>query len=153
MSERDFEIGSVKFKLNKVDAMRQFHIVRRMGPLLADLIPAMQKAARVSKNKEVSDDQKFDDLAELAAPFMTGISKLSDDDANKIIYGLLSSVEMLQESGNWARVATDSGLMFQNIEFPVMMQAAAKALMYNLGNFFSAIPQVSHGDKPKQKGR
>lgn len=48
MSDRDFKIGDREFKLNKIDAFKQFHLVRRVGPLLADLLPAMQNMKPVS---------------------------------------------------------------------------------------------------------
>lgn len=139
MSERDFEIGGRKFKLNKIDAFKQFHIVRRMAPLLADLLPAMKDAKSISESADESE--KLDQLAKIAAPFMSGISKLTDVDADRVLFGLLSSVEVLQSSGNWARVASDSMLMMQDLELPVLLQIAGRALMYNLSGFFAALPQ------------
>lgn len=139
MSERDFEINGRKFKLNKIDAFKQFHIVRRMAPLLGDLLPAMKDAKAVSES--ASESEKLDQLAKIAAPFMSGISKLTDQDADKVLYGLLSSVEIMQSAGNWARVSTDSMLMMQDLELPVLLQIAGRALMFNLSGFFAALPQ------------
>jgi hypothetical protein len=42
MTDRDFSIGTRNFKLGKLDAFKQFHIVRRIGPLLSELLPAMK---------------------------------------------------------------------------------------------------------------
>lgn len=147
MSDRDFEIGARKFKLNKIDAFKQFHIVRRLGPILGDIIPVAQKLVG-SKIDDLSEDQKLEQIAKLAAPLMTGFSKLSDEDANKVLLGLCSAVEMQQmPAGNWARVATDSMVMFQDLDLAVLLQVAGRAFVYNLSGFFASAPQTSRNGK------
>lgn len=142
MSERDFEIGSRKFKLNKIDAFKQFHITRRLAPLLGELAPVMGSIAQSAKNSDLlSETEKLEQFAKLAAPVMNGLSKLSDQDADRVLYGLLSAVEIQQAAGNWARVATDSALMMQDLELPVLLQCAGRAFMFNLSGFFQGLPQ------------
>lgn len=136
MSDRDFEIGTRKFKLNKMDAFKQFHIVRRIGPILADLLPALKDIKKVSEG-ENSESDKLDQFARIATPLMTGLSKLSDEDSNKVLFGLLSSVEVQQGMGNWAKISTDTALMMNDLELPVLLQAAGKAFMFNLSGFFA----------------
>lgn len=127
--------------MNKIDAFKQFHIVRRIGPILGDLLPAL---GSVKKDMDgLSESEKMDQFAKIASPIMMGLSKLSDADSDKVLYGLLSSVEMQQSSGNWARVATDSMLMFSDLELPILLQCAGRAFMYNLSGFFAALPKVS----------
>lgn len=142
MSDRDFEIGTRKFKLSKIDTFKQFHIVRRIGPILSDMIPAMQSVQRV-QSQSISEEAKLEEFGKLATPIMTGLAKLSDADADLVLFGLLCSVEIQQAGGNWARVATPSMLMIQDLELPVMLQIAGKALMYNLSGFFAALPRQS----------
>lgn len=154
MSERDFEVGPRKFKLNKIDAFKQFHIVRRMGPILGDLIPVAQKLnkLKVSDESQMNEDQKFEAIATLSGPIMGGLAKLSDEDANKVLLGLCSAVEIQQQpAGNWARVATDAGLMFQDLDLSTLMQIAGRAFVYNMAGFFALLPQVSHGGSPTTK--
>lgn len=144
MSDRDFEFGGRKFKLCKIDAFKQFHIVRRIGPLLADLLPAMSSMGAGVKNFEaLSETEKFDQLAKFAGPLMTGLSKLSDADADLVLFGLLHAVEVQQAAGNWARVSTGSMLMIQDMELPVLLQLAGRAFMFNLSGFFAALPHQS----------
>lgn len=142
MSANDFEIGGKKFKMSKVDAFKQFHITRRMGPLLADFIPIMGEIAKVHKaEKDMSETDKLEEFGKLAAPLMTGLSKLTDVDADYVLFGLLGSVEVQQATGNWARVASSNMLMIQDMELPVLLQIAGRAFMYNLSGFFAALPQ------------
>lgn len=140
MSDRDFEIGTRKFKLNKINAFRQFHIVRRIGPILSELLPSMTKLQKVSGSTSLSETDKFDEFAKIAAPLMSGLSKLSDADADYVLFGLLASVEIQQVSGNWAKVATESMLMIQDLELPMLLQIAGRAFGFNLAGFFGELP-------------
>lgn len=147
MNERDFSAGGRDFRLSKLDAFKQFHIVRRLGPILGDVIPAAQKA--VSSNKEsASDEEKLQTIAALAAPIMNGLSKLSDQDANTVLIGLLSCVEMRQDQAkNWAKLVVGESLMFNDLELPLMLQVAGRSFMYNLSGFFSFAHPASQGGK------
>lgn len=138
--DREFSVGTKDFKLCKIDAFKQFHIVRRIAPILSELLPSLAGAQKIATQKDLSESEKFEEFAKIAAPFMAGLSKLSDEDSNRVLFGLLSSVEVKQESGNWAKVSTDSMLMMQDLELPVLLQIAGKAFMFNLAGFFAALP-------------
>lgn len=138
--DRDFEVGGKKFKLSKIDAFKQFHIVRRLAPLLSDLIPAMKSMGNVKSFDSLSETDKFDEIAKIASPIMTGLSKLSDQDANIVLFGLLNAVEV-QHGPSWAKVASGEMLMIQDLELPILMQLAGRAFMFNLSGFFGALPQ------------
>ena len=146
--DRDFELKGKKFKLNKIHAMKQFHIVRRIAPLLAELLPALEQAAKSKKSAEnMSEDEKLSMVANFVAPIMEGLSKLSDADSEKVLFGLLSSVETQQITGNWAKISNDTMLVIDDFELPVLMQIASKAFMFNLSGFFAALPSVSPSDR------
>ncbi len=143
MTDRDFEINGRKFKLLKIDAFKQFHIVRRIAPLLADLLPAMKDVKSVKSLESVSESEKLDQMAKVVGPVMMGLSKLSDADADLVLFGLLASVEVQQPAGNWARVSTNSMLMMQDLELPILLQIAGRAFAYNLSGFFTELPRQS----------
>lgn len=139
------EIGGKKYKLNKINAMIQFHIVRRVGPLVADSFGVMGKIAK-TKTAGLSQEKQLEQFAKMAEPIMKGLSKLSDEDSEYVLYRLLAAVEIHQPEHNiWARVASsDSGMQF-DLDLPVMMQLAVKSFMFNLKGFFSLLPQRGSG--------
>ncbi len=141
--DNGFELNGKSFKLSKVDAFKQFHIVRRIAPILSDMIPLMKSMQKVSKADELSESEKLDQFAEIAAPLMTGLSRLSDADADYVLYGLLSAVEMKQDIGNYAKVVNGSMLMIQTLDLPILLQLAGRAFMFNLSGFFDALPRQS----------
>lgn len=146
MNERDFEISGQKFKLNKINAFKQFHIVRRIAPILSELLPAMASISKfMGSETGLSESEKFEQIAAFASPILDGLAKLSDEDSNKVLLGLLEAVEMQQSTGNWARLSNGTQLMFENLELPVMLQCAGRAFAYNMAGFFNALNQVSPG--------
>lgn len=147
----DFEIGGRKFKCLKINAFKQFHVVRRIGPILGDLLPAMKKIAGKSKSVKgldevvsgLTEEQKLEQLSEFATPIMNGLSKLNDEDAEYVLFALLSGIEMQGPGGAWLRVVQGEPpmLMVQDMELPVMMQLAGKAFGFNLASFFTVLPR------------
>jgi hypothetical protein len=142
--DRDFEMNGRKYKLHKIDTFKQFHIARRIGPILADLFPALQTGVKIDAQKGVeklSEDEQLELIGKFAGPIMTGLSKLSDADSEFVLFGLLQSIEMQQAQGNWMRVATNSVMMAQDLELGSMLQLAGRAFMFNLSGFFGALRQ------------
>lgn len=147
MNERTFQAGGLDFKLRKIDALQQFHIVRKIGPLLSEILPALSKVKLKEKEVEgLNEEQKFEEFAKILAPLVSGLSKLSDKDSEFVLFRLLSVVEVQQKEFNgqpWTDVATYDGIKMQNIELPILMQAAGRSLMYNLAGFLALSPRKS----------
>jgi len=139
--DRDFQLGGKNFKLNKIDAINQFHVVRRIGPILSDLLPALKDAQKINSLDKVTQEDQLENLAKVLAPVMTGFSKLSDEDAEFVLHSLLKLVEMQQPAGNWAKISTGKLLMFQDLELPFLINLASRAFAFNMSGFFAALPQ------------
>lgn len=147
MNDRDFSIKDKKFKLNTLDLMKQHRIVRRMGPILGEIVVV---ASRIKNeiNKCVTEDEKLALFTKLLPPIMDGIAKLDDASGDFVLLALCSAVEIHQpQSNNWARVSNGESFMFQNLTLPEAYQIAGRAFMFHLGDFFVIAPQTSHGGK------
>lgn len=142
MAENSFQIGDREFKVSKINAMKQFQIVRRIAPILSDMIPVMKNIATAS-DKDLTEDQKLEQAAQFAAPVMNGLSKLSDKDSEFVLFSLLAAVEIKQQEGNWARIVVGENLMFDSLELPLLLQAAGRAFMFNMTGFFGALQRSS----------
>lgn len=127
----DFVINGVNYKASKLPAIKQFHIVRRVAPLLAGM---------TDKDKAIEG-------------IMNGIGSLKDEDANYILFGLLSCVEREQLGHGWAKVCTGESLMFQDIDLGVMFQIATKAFQENYGGFLGEMGSALNLDSLKQSAR
>lgn len=136
--DRDFDLGGRKFKLGKMNTFKQFHVVRRISPILAELLPVIKDVQRISKSG--SETEKFDEISKLLAPVLSGFSKLSDQDSEFVLFGLLASVEVQLQANSWAKVATENMLMVQDMELPALLQIAGRAFLFNLSGFFEGLP-------------
>lgn len=136
-----FEVSGKNYSADKLDAMRQFHIVRRLAPVVAGLLPA-----GVALKDMVSFLEK--DVSSVLPSMADALARLKDEDAEFVLYGLLSVVKQEQANGlGWAPVAKGNSLMFQDITMPNLMKIAFKAGQHNFQDFLSALPQASTGAK------
>lgn len=122
----EFELEGHTYRANKIDARSQFHIVRRLAPVIGELVPALK-----------GGKGELDALPPLA----NAISKLSDADADYCLFGLLKALSRKQPQGTgWGPVTTGEQLMYDDITMPQMLQLAWRAFSHNMSGFFAALP-------------
>ena len=142
--EAQFEIKGQKFSLKKVNALEQFHIARRLMPVLSEMLPGLGKLSKNMKDLEkLTQEQQFDEISQAMSPAMNSLSKLNDKDSEYVLFGLLSCAQFHQAEHNlWLNIADKSGIKVP-LEFPVLMQVAGRALMFNIGDFLASRPRSS----------
>lgn len=121
----DFEQNGHEYRVGKLNAREQFHIVRRLAPVFGELVPALQGGSQ------------FD-----AIPAMTrAIAGLSDEDADYCLFGLLKVVTRKQGQGmGYAPVSTGNAIMYDDVDMVGMLQLAWQSLQHNMAGFFTALP-------------
>jgi hypothetical protein len=128
----EFEIKSQTYRAGKLSAFQQFHVSRRLAPLLASLGGSL-------------DEMRADPLS-LFAPIAQGIASLPDADADFVLNTCLGTVQRAQGQA-WARVmAPGGGLMFEDIGMPEMLQIVGRVLMENFADFFADLPGFAPGN-------
>ena len=123
----DFEIAGQQYRSGKMDAFRQFHVSRRIAPVLSGL------AAGAAGLSGAEPDQEF---AAFLQPLVTGIASMSDADCDYVLHACLGVVKR-QQGNAWAPIfiAQGNSLMFDDIDLSVMLQIASRVIQDNLGNF------------------
>jgi hypothetical protein len=116
----EFELNGETYQLTKLSAMTQFHVSRRVVPIMAAL------------------DGGGDTIAKL----MGAVSNLSDEDAEYVIGKCLADCR--RKSGEtWAKVFVGGNLMFEDIGMPGMIKLTFETLRENLTGFFTGLPSGS----------
>lgn len=134
----EFELEGRTYRANKIDARTQFHIVRRLAPVLGEIAPAMQGKGGL----------------DALPPLANAVAKLTDSDADYIIFGLLKAVVRKQDHGlGWGPVATGEQLMYDDITMPLMLKLAWQSFSFNMSGFFAALPSDLKEAPQKQKGQ
>lgn len=121
------------YQIDKLDAMKQFHLVRRLGPVLVVAGVTLDMLHRGMKIE-------LGDIVAMAGPVMEIMSKMPDDEAEYLVFLCLGVVKIKQANG-WAPMTTPDGkkLMFGNLEMPEMLRVVIEVLKDNLGNFLTGL--------------
>jgi hypothetical protein len=116
------EVGGFQYRIGRIDARKQFHVARRLAPLLAGMTGLPDKAAGFSG---------------FIGPLTDALSGMSDEDVDYVLDVCLGVCQRMQPNGHGAPViARGGGLMFEDIDMGQMVQLAVKVIQQNLSGFF-----------------
>jgi hypothetical protein len=127
----DVTINGNEYRLEKLDAVKQFHVARRLAPVLMALGGA---AGAVLSGGSLTDS---DILAKLG-PLAEVLAQMSDADSEYVLNVCLVAAKR-KTPGGYSIIRIPSGaFMFDDIDMPVMLQLVFAVLRENLGNFILA---------------
>jgi len=141
----DFEVDGVHYRTKlRLNARQQFHIARRLAPLLAHFPLAV---APVLDNAPQDAEAAVQHEAALT-PFAEALARIPDQDCDYVL-DLCMSVVQRSHSGNgqgvtWADIWNPRAgrLMYDDIALPAMIRIAYAVLEENLSGFFVTPPNV-----------
>jgi hypothetical protein len=121
----DVEIEGQRYVVDKLDTRTQFHVVRRIAPLMA---------ARAADG---------DMLANIAK----AMGAMTDADANYVLDACLAKVRRREGDRMAAVIASGGHLMFDDIDMSAMLRLAYAVLQEaKLPDFFPTAPSTSGGE-------
>lgn len=133
---REIEFAGNRYSIGRLDAMRQFHVARRVAPVLTRLASAGGLSALMGA---VGGDDEA--LAAKLIPIMeeasTVVSEMKDSEVEYVIFTCLSVVTRFSGTG-WAPVSRGNQLMFADIDMSAMMRLTVETIKENMGDFFGA---------------
>lgn len=134
------------YRTGKLNAFQQFHVARRLAPILQSISNVATKLPEPS-----SAQLGENDTVALLDGLTNVVSRMSDEDCNYVLNACLGACSRQQGAG-WARVqaANGGGLMFVDIDMNVMLQLAFATVRENITNFFPVAPAAdsSSGASP-----
>lgn len=132
MSEIEFEVGGRRYRASKMPAMQQFHVSRKIAPLLPALIPVF---VNIAKKGGVGED--FGALTTLLQPLADGLANLKDEDADFVVGTCLSTVKRENAQGSftpiWSMAAKT--LMSDDMTLADMIPIVVRVIQDQLGPF------------------
>lgn len=129
--ETTTDINGQTYRLGKLGALPQFHISRRLSPLLA-------VAGTSLAGLKLSLDTDVSEFASILEPVTEIIAKMPEEDVNYILFTCLNVVARKQGE-QWAPITRTGQLMFEDIDMPTMLQIVFGVLKNNLGNFMKGL--------------
>jgi hypothetical protein len=124
----EFERGGHTYRIERMSALQQFHVSRRVAPLIPPLIPMFMEIARLlqAEGKSVKDGLGFQTIMKLAEPFAEGLASLDDATAEYVINACMSVVKR-KSANTWVAVWN---------------KAASRPMFRDLDNVAELIPMV-----------
>ena len=142
----ELEISGNTYRINSMPAMTQFHVMRKLGPVLPGIVPVLAQAAATLPQ---ADSQEADGamatvdgvaaIAMAARPLLDGLAAMADADAEYVINHCLSAVMRRDAGGkSWSAVHRDGVTMFDDIDLMASMHLVWAVLRENYTGFFRA---------------
>jgi Phage tail assembly chaperone protein, TAC len=163
----EFKIGEHTYRANKLNARQQFHVGRRIAPLIGQMFavgPVISGIAAARRATEEEGGENLDDALDTArateamlVPFTKALAGLSDADCDYVLDRCLGVVQRLSGAngaGAWGDVfnARANRIQYEDIDLMQMMQITAEVLMDNLGGFFATpLPGMPNLGSPAQR--
>lgn len=132
MSNPEVTIGEEVYQIGKLPAMTQFHVVRRIGPVLAQMGVSVTEMAAAGKSLRADAD-----LLSIMGTVSDVVARMSNEDVEYVIYSCLAVVRRRQGE-RFMPVMTGKSFQFQDIDMQKMMHLTVEVLKENLGGFFPA---------------
>ena len=133
----EIQVSGRTYRIGRLDAMRQFHVARKLVPVITSL----------GSLAEVAGSLKLQSAEGIAAlkPVMDALAAMPDADCEFVLGACLSVTQRQNDGGTgWSPVwnVAAKRLQFEDIGLPAMLQIAAAVLRENLGGFFPAAPST-----------
>lgn len=130
------KVLEVEYRIDKLPALTQLHVSRRILPAL------VATGIRATELAKLPDDED-PGFAHLMEPAVKIMGIMSDEDVDYVLFNCLSAVRRKQGTDRWAPIVNGKHLIFQDIEMPSMIRLAAAVIQENLGGFFALLPGVN----------
>jgi hypothetical protein len=125
-----------------MDARKQFHVARRLGPVVGQLVPLgrilKEREEKKASDEEVTQEELNKILETILEPLLSSVADMSDERADYIIDACLDHVEVKQDSGlGWARLRMNGVVMYP-LDLLGLFSAVRAVVEDNLGGFIDA---------------
>lgn len=150
MKRLEFTAGAHTYSVGKLSALKQFHISRRLTPLLGAFASVFAEAKGKGKSlaKQLDEGKKDEldlsekEIASALTAFGTAFATLPDETFDYIMRECFSVVQRKQARGTgWADILTASGdLMYEDMDMVEMLAVCFHVLRHNMASFTDALP-------------
>ncbi|MHA6574560.1 phage tail assembly chaperone [Pseudomonas yamanorum] len=145
----EFDLGADTYRIGKLNTFQQFHLSRKVAPVIPTLIPVFLKlkgsakalavAAAAGDSTESEGTPLSGDLEGLASlmqPFADGIANMHDETAEFILSTCLGVVQRKQGTA-WFPVWSPSQnvCMFDDLDLGVLLKLSVRVITESLGPF------------------
>lgn len=151
MTQASLTLGSVEYRLGQLNAVQQFHVSRRVAPVVAtvglSLGPeTLRKVRAASGPGDLPGVLDVDAILGAVGPLAQVLSTMSDEHVDYVLATCLGVVSRKQPNMGprntdlWAPVMVNGNIMFGDIDMPAMVRLCIAVMAHNLGDFWKELP-------------
>lgn len=133
----EVKIGAHDYSIGRLNAFQQFHVARRIAPLVTSML---ENPEELKRSREA--------VIALLRKVISNLADLSDENTNYVLTTCLSAVQRKRaQNGGWDKLTAPGGaLMFPTeIDMVTMLELVWHVIVENLASFFDALPSTSNG--------
>ncbi|ENA0235485.1 hypothetical protein ABFG72_003498 [Acinetobacter baumannii] len=141
------QIGNYDYEIGRLNAIDQFHVSRKIAPIIPTIMPILTELAKGELQKiieklESAEENDVSGLAEAnleslgsaLQPLMDTFAKMPEDDVDYVIKKCLTVV-----SRNGAKVVVRDAIMFDDLGMEHILPLTIAVIRTNLGNFIQGL--------------
>lgn len=139
------QIGGHEYMIGQLNAMDQFHVSRRLAPVLPTIMPILTTVHKsgLAEKLDVGGvaallDEDLTRLTNDLMPLADALATMSDENAEYIIVKCLSVVRRKTEAGA-AVMARGGSLVFDDMTMGDMLPLVVAVIQGSLGGFISGL--------------
>jgi hypothetical protein len=132
MDKKEIEVAGNVYRIGKLSVMQQFHVARKLAPILGSMTDTLKEAAK-------QNDQDGELLMKVMEPMANALAQMSFDDSEFVVNTCLATVERKDGQG-FQKIKAGSQFQYADIDLGVMMRLTFAVIQENLGNFFRGPP-------------
>ena len=124
------------YRIGDMTPMVEVHLLRRLGPFLPALAPVIRELTDSGPDALA--------IAKAAGPLADVLAKMTDEEAEEIIYRSLAVVARKGNAG-WAPVMTAHGIPgFDDLSMMDILKLTVSSIQENFGPFFGELRTVGN---------
>jgi len=125
----EYTVNGHEYLVRKLNAIDQFNLMRKLGPLIVKLGPSL---------KDV-DTSSLDAMAQALAPMVETLAEMRDEDVFYITRMCYKVTRRVQEGGSTTVLWNERANMpqFDDIDLREMIQIIVAAVQENIGGFLA----------------
>lgn len=150
MQGPEIKLKGVSYRIGRINAIQQFHVSRRVAPILATL--GLSLGPELLEHLKDKRGWTVDEVLPSIGPLSHILAGMSDEHVDYVLATCLGAVTRCQpnmgprNSDLWAPVTAAGGrdMAFEDIDMPTMVRLCIAVMEHNLMDFWKELGEPSN---------
>lgn len=128
-------VGGNDYKVGRLNVMQQHHVGRRLAPLI--FLMGEKAVGLLNQDGSVNaESTALASMAPMAGMVADILSRMSDEDSERVIFECMSVVQRAAGRDAWQVVVAQGRFMFEDIQLPELYRLVFGVIWEHMPDFF-----------------